>query len=81
MDILTIISIGGLILKAITVVEDLFSGTDNAGADKKELVMTIAQKALLKAVPNADPKKLTEASATIDEFIEAGVKMMKAVSK
>jgi len=80
MGILEIIAIGGLILKAITAVESIFDG-EGEGEQKKAAVMSVAQIALAKAIPNADPEKLTEASATIDEFIEAGVKLMKAVSK
>lgn len=80
MGVTEIITIGSLILKAITFAEELFTSS-GTGEKKKELVLSIAQTALVQAYPDADPAKVAEAGTVLDEFIEAGVKLLKAVSK
>lgn len=78
MDVLAVISIGSLVLRGIAAVQAAFDGEDS-GTDKKAVVMGVAKEGLKKAIPEADEGKLAEAEPVIDEFIEAGVKLMKAV--
>lgn len=80
MDVLAVISIGSLVLRGIAAVQAAFDGEDS-GADKKAVVMNVAKEGLKKAIPDADEGKLAEADAVLDDFIEAGVKLMKAVQK